>query len=152
MAVKALYALQNGFMGFERTGLFYGERSPERVAIPVTCYLAQTGDAVILFDTGISPRAVPGLRWSLVKLERDADLIRLSVRDWGPGIDPGEHEQIFDRFYRAKAIRLKPIRGSGIGLALVRHIARAHHGDVTVDSTPGVGSTFQIWLPIDDRT
>jgi len=32
MAVKALYALQNGFMGFERTGLFYGERSPERVA------------------------------------------------------------------------------------------------------------------------
>src|ERR1700730_8073953 len=61
MGVKALYALQNGFLGFERTGLFYGERSPERVAIPVTCYLVRTDDAVILFDTGISPRAVPGL-------------------------------------------------------------------------------------------
>ena len=61
MAVKSLYALQNGFLGFERTGLFYGERSPERVAIPVTCYLVRTDDAVILFDTGISPRAVPGL-------------------------------------------------------------------------------------------
>jgi N-acyl homoserine lactone hydrolase len=61
MAVKALYALQNGFLGFERTGLFYGERSAERVAIPVTCYLVRTGDATILFDTGISPRAVPGL-------------------------------------------------------------------------------------------
>ena len=61
MAVKALYALQNGFLGFERTGLFYGERSPERVSIPVTCYVAGTSDAVILFDTGISPRAVPGL-------------------------------------------------------------------------------------------
>ncbi|HET8533469.1 MAG TPA: hypothetical protein VFO08_20110, partial [Methylomirabilota bacterium] len=61
MAVKALYALQNGFLGFERTGLFYGERSPERVSIPVTCYVALTSDAAILFDTGISPRAVPGL-------------------------------------------------------------------------------------------
>ena len=61
MAVTALYALQNGFLGFERNGLFYGERSAERVAIPVTCYLGRTGDALILFDTGISPRAVPGL-------------------------------------------------------------------------------------------
>ena len=61
MAVKALYALQNGFLGFERTGLFYGERSAERVSIPVTCYLVRTSDATILYDTGISPRAVPGL-------------------------------------------------------------------------------------------
>jgi glyoxylase-like metal-dependent hydrolase (beta-lactamase superfamily II) len=61
MAVKALYALQNGFLGFERAGLFYGDRSVERVAIPVTCYLVRTDDALILFDTGISPRAVPGL-------------------------------------------------------------------------------------------
>src|SRR4029077_14640610 len=61
MGVKALYALQNGFLGFERTGLFYGERSPERVAIPGTRHLVPTDAAVILFDTGISPRAVPGL-------------------------------------------------------------------------------------------
>jgi len=61
MAVEALYALQNGFLGFERAGLFYGDRSPERVAIPVTCYLVRTGDATILFDTGIAPRALPGL-------------------------------------------------------------------------------------------
>src|SRR3989304_15097 len=61
MAVKGLYALQNGFMGFEKTGLFFGERSAERVRIPVTCYLVRTGDTTILFDTGLSPRAVPGL-------------------------------------------------------------------------------------------
>ena len=61
MTVKALHALPNGFIGFERSGLFYGERSPERVQIPVTCYLVKTGDATILFDTGLSPRAVPGL-------------------------------------------------------------------------------------------
>ena len=64
MTVKALYALQNGFMGFERSGLFYGDRSPERVTIPVTCYLIETDDAAILFDTGLSPRAVPGLQRS----------------------------------------------------------------------------------------
>jgi len=61
MGVKGLYALQNGFMGIERSALFYGERSGERVSIPVTCYLVRTGDVTVLFDTGLSPRAVPGL-------------------------------------------------------------------------------------------
>ncbi len=75
----------------------------------------------------------------------------LSVRDFGPGIEPAEQDQIFERFYRARAVRLKPIRGSGIGLALVQHIARAHHGDVTVTSEVGKGSTFELWLPIPDQ-
>lgn len=61
MAVTTLYALQNGFLGFERSGLFYGERSAERVPMPIACYLARTTDGTILFDTGVSPRAVPGL-------------------------------------------------------------------------------------------
>ena len=61
MAVTGMYALQNGFMGAERSLLFFGEFSGERVQIPITCYLIRTTDAVILFDTGLSPRAVPGL-------------------------------------------------------------------------------------------
>ena len=61
MTVKALYALQNGFMGFQRNRLFYGEPSGDHVQIPVTCYLVRTDDATVLFDTGVSPRAVPGL-------------------------------------------------------------------------------------------
>jgi N-acyl homoserine lactone hydrolase len=61
MTRPALYALQNGFIGFERTGLFYGERSADRVAIPVGCWLIQTPSANVLFDTGVAPRAVPGL-------------------------------------------------------------------------------------------
>ncbi len=61
MAVTGLYALQNGFMGVERSVLFYGEFSGERVQIPITCWLVRTSDAVILFDTGLSPRAIPGL-------------------------------------------------------------------------------------------
>src|SRR5919201_4806890 len=61
MSVKALYALQNGFMGAERALLFYGEFSEQRVQIPVACYLIRTTAGVVLFDTGVSPRAVPGL-------------------------------------------------------------------------------------------
>src|SRR2546426_10803701 len=61
MAVQALYALQNGFMGFDRSGLFYGEFGGERVQIPIACWLVRTTEAMILFDTGLSPRAVPGL-------------------------------------------------------------------------------------------
>ncbi len=83
-----------------------------------------------------------------VSLARVGDRAVLAVKDFGAGIDPEEHEKIFERFYRARAIRLKPIRGSGIGLALVQHIARAHGGDARVDSTVGEGSTFSISLPI----
>ena len=83
-----------------------------------------------------------------LSLRKDGETIVLAVRDFGPGIAPDEHERIFERFYRSRAVRLKPIRGSGIGLALVQHIARAHRGDITVDSAPGQGSTFRLWLPI----
>lgn len=91
--------------------------------------------------------AADGKRIEL-ELRREGERIVLTVRDYGPGIDAAELDQIFERFYRARAVRLKPIRGSGIGLALVRHIARAHHGDVTVESAPGKGSTFRLWIPI----
>jgi two-component system phosphate regulon sensor histidine kinase PhoR len=83
-----------------------------------------------------------------LRLRRADERIVLTVRDFGPGIEPEEHEHIFERFYRAKSVRLKPIRGSGIGLALVRHIARAHGGDVTVTSEAGRGSSFELWLPV----
>jgi len=76
------------------------------------------------------------------------DRLVLTVRDFGPGIELEEQGRIFERFYRARAMRLKPIRGSGIGLALVQHIARAHGGDVAVTSVPGEGATFEVWLPL----
>ncbi len=76
MTVSALYALQNGFLGFERTGLFYDERSAERVPVPIPCYLVKTANGTILFDTGVSPRAVPGLvRNDPMARFEDADLL-----------------------------------------------------------------------------
>jgi two-component system phosphate regulon sensor histidine kinase PhoR len=83
-------------------------------------------------------------------LKREGDALKLTIRDFGPGIAEDEHDAIFERFYRARAVRLKPIRGSGIGLALVQHIARAHGGDATVSAAPGGGSVFTVSVPIDE--
>jgi N-acyl homoserine lactone hydrolase len=87
--IKALHALQNGFIGFERSGLFYGERSSERVQIPITCYVIRSGDSVILFDTGLSPRAVPGLvRTDPLARFDDADLLVNQLQRIG--LQPGD--------------------------------------------------------------
>ncbi len=76
MSVRSLHALQNGFLGLQRAALFYGEYSEEKVQIPITCYLVRTADAVILFDTGVSPRAVPGLlRTDAMARFTEADLL-----------------------------------------------------------------------------
>ena len=85
-------------------------------------------------------------------LKREGDRLVLRVRDWGSGIDPEEHGRIFERFYRSRAVRLKPIRGSGIGLALVQHIAHAHGGEAVVESKVGEGSTFSISIPINGKS
>jgi two-component system phosphate regulon sensor histidine kinase PhoR len=85
-------------------------------------------------------------------LKRDGERIIISVQDWGPGIELIEQDRIFERFYRAKAIRLKPIRGSGIGLALVQHIARAHGGEAFVESKVGEGATFSMAIPVGGKT
>ena len=80
--------------------------------------------------------------------DKEKQRLVLEVKDFGPGIDPAEHVSIFDRFYRAQAVRLLPIRGSGIGLSLVQHIAVAHHGGISVDSSLGQGATFRLWVPL----
>ena len=75
-SVKALYALQNGFIGAPRSVLFYGEFSEAAVQIPITSYLVRTSDGTILFDTGVSPRAIAGLmRTDRLAQFTDADLL-----------------------------------------------------------------------------
>jgi signal transduction histidine kinase len=80
-------------------------------------------------------------------LESTADAVLISVRDKGLGIPPHEHHEIFRKFVRGAASHAHGIKGTGIGLAMVRHIVESHGGTVRVDSTPGLGSTFTIALP-----
>lgn len=70
------------------------------------------------------------------------------VRDWGMGISGKDQERIFERFYRAEEGRKRGIKGSGIGLTLVKRIVEAHGGRITVESEPGKGTTFKIYLPV----
>jgi two-component system sensor histidine kinase GlrK len=73
--------------------------------------------------------------------------ITLSVTDTGPGIPPEEAGIIFDRFRQAVSARSPKFPGTGMGLAIVRHIVEAHGGQVWVESKAGHGSTFTFTLP-----
>ena len=72
----------------------------------------------------------------------------IRVRDFGPGIPGDEQQRIFERFVRGRTTSTTSIRGSGIGLALVRHIAEAHGGKAWVESKLGEGSVFVIAIPL----
>ena len=82
-----------------------------------------------------------------VDLERSDDAVAIHARDEGPGIPAAEQKQIFKKFVRGAAARGSHIKGTGIGLAMVQHIVRAHGGEVRVESQPGKGSTFSLVLP-----
>jgi signal transduction histidine kinase len=75
-------------------------------------------------------------------------MVRVAISDRGMGVGPRDAERIFDKFTRAETGLVHNVKGSGLGLALVRHIARSHGGEVELRSTPGEGSTFTLVLPV----
>ena len=84
-----------------------------------------------------------------LRLRRDGQFGAIEVTDHGIGIRPEDRDQIFEPFYRVRHPLLEHVQGAGLGLALVRHIADAHQGDVTVESSPGQGSTFRLRIPLE---
>lgn len=81
-----------------------------------------------------------------VEAERSGPEVIIRVRDQGSGIKPEHLPRLFERFYRIDHGRSRLSGGTGLGLAIVKHIAQAHGGRVTVESTPGKGSTFSLHL------
>lgn len=78
---------------------------------------------------------------------RQKDRVALSVSDQGPGIAPDEQGRIFQKFVRGAAAGRGNVRGTGVGLAMVRLVAEGHGGEVVLESRPGEGSTFTILVP-----
>jgi signal transduction histidine kinase len=82
-----------------------------------------------------------------VQLGRDNGRVAISVRDEGPGIAPADRQRIFQKFVRGAGARESGIKGTGVGLAMVDRIVRAHGGEIRLESEPGRGSTFTMLLP-----
>lgn len=78
--------------------------------------------------------------------EADAERIRISVRDSGPGIPEKDLPRVFERFFRGRQVA-DGMPGSGLGLAISEIIVRAHHGTIQVESKPGEGTCFTVTLP-----
>lgn len=116
------------------------------------------GSAPIDTDDEALARAVSNLLDNAVKYSpkpsrievglhtRDGQVF-IAVRDHGIGIPAHEQAEVFSKFYRGEQARTRGIKGTGIGLAMVDEIVKAHHGHVEVESEPGKGSTFTIVLP-----
>jgi signal transduction histidine kinase len=84
--------------------------------------------------------------WVETRCEERAAVLR--VRDEGIGIPAGEHSRIFEKFVRGEAAKRACIKGTGIGLAMVKEIVLVHHGEVDLASEVGRGSTFRVRLPL----
>ena len=113
---------------------------------------------IVIGDRDALKRAVANLLENAVRLAPSGSRIRLAtgsegdrawiaVADEGPGIAPEDQAHVFDRFWRADKARARADGGTGLGLAIVRQIAESHGGQIRLQSKPGVGSSFVIWLP-----
>jgi signal transduction histidine kinase/ActR/RegA family two-component response regulator len=117
-------------------------------------------DAHVLTDRQRARQVLLNLLSNAVKYNHDGgsvevacsdldDAIRVSVRDTGPGIDPSRRAQLFEPFQRLGA-EDSQVEGTGLGLALTRQLVERLGGSIDMESTPGVGSTFWVDLPITD--
>ena len=101
---------------------------------------------VILVDNALRYTPAGGL--VEVEVARRAGMATVSVRDTGFGIDEHALSRVFDRFYRADEARNRDSGGAGLGLAIARQLVEEHGGKISVESSPGQGSTFTVQLPL----
>lgn len=87
-----------------------------------------------------------------VSLQANINNVVLKITDTGIGIPTDSVDKIFDRFYRVDESRARAIGGSGLGLSIVKAIVESHQATITVQSTPGKGSTFIVTFPVLGQT
>jgi two-component system phosphate regulon sensor histidine kinase PhoR len=121
---------------------------------PVRCPIEADGEALALAVHNLVDNALkysPDQPAVSVGWGCENGSIAIRVRDRGMGIPADEQRAIFEKFVRGRAAIAGNVKGTGVGLAMVSHIVRAHGGKVRVVSAPGEGSTFTILIPARDR-
>jgi len=83
-----------------------------------------------------------------ISAARKENVVQIDIFDTGIGISEKDLPRIFERFYRVDKARSRELGGTGLGLSIVKHIVQAHNGQVWVQSTFGLGSTFSFTIPI----
>ena len=107
----------------------------------------------VLFEQAMVNLINNAVKYSMEKSKIQINVVKTdsgvscSIEDNGMGISKKHLPRLFERFYRVDKARSREQGGTGLGLAIVKHIVQAHGGHVTVESTPGKGSTFTIHLP-----
>jgi signal transduction histidine kinase len=86
-----------------------------------------------------------------VTIGREHGQVIIAVKDRGPGVRREEQNAIFQRFVRGSAAANSNVRGTGVGLAMVRHIAEAHRGKIQLESSIGKGSIFTLAIPFEQK-
>jgi signal transduction histidine kinase len=130
---------------FEREKLALEAEAPEQLPWRFDAD-AVTQILVNLLDNALKHSRDATVRRVTVRLSGAPDAATLSIEDHGAGVPHAEQQKIFEPFYRVGSELTRETRGAGLGLALVRRLARAHGGDVTVSSDPGRGATFTVRL------
>jgi len=108
-------------------------------------YGGKGGTAGVRGGVDVLARRVARRRW---KLMPEREWVEICVRDYGAGIRRGQLRKVFRRFYRTPAARHGNVSGVGLGLALCRHVAKAHGGWMSARSVLGQGSAFSVFLPV----
>jgi signal transduction histidine kinase len=83
-----------------------------------------------------------------IKLNSSNNKATIEISDRGVGIEPEDQKRIFNIFYRSEEKNIQSISGAGLGLAIVDHVIKAHHGGIELESDPGHGCKFTIWIHI----
>ena len=83
-----------------------------------------------------------------IDLQRCGEKVECKISDTGIGIAEADRARIFERFFKADKSRERSNKGSGLGLAITKKIIEMHHGSIGVESKPGEGSTFTVFLPV----
>jgi len=139
--IEATVRLLSGYYKSERLTLLrdYGELPP------INCYAAQLNQ--VWMNLLVNAAQAVGTNEGQVRIKTRCEgrTVTVSVADTGKGISPDDLKRIFDPFFTTKPVG----EGTGLGLSISHGIIEQHGGSITVDNTPGEGTTFTITLPID---